>query len=136
MSYLKTQGLTCARTPCCVCAFSLSVVAGLTLIDFLALPPKARVSCTYQGEEGEGFLGLRKISRFLNALRKAAAVVEYCTLRDRTRFLTRTQLSFPSRQHAAVCVNGPPASHIVLWLLRRRAPILGSAVINTTVTAP
>ena len=36
-------------------------ITGLPLIDFLALPPKARVSCTYQGEEGEGFLGLRKM---------------------------------------------------------------------------
>ena len=37
-------------------------VTGLTLIDYIALPPKARVSCSYQGEEGgEGFLGLRKL---------------------------------------------------------------------------
>ena len=37
-------------------------VTGLTLIDYLALPPKAKVACTYQGEEGgEGFLGLRKM---------------------------------------------------------------------------
>ena len=37
-------------------------VTGLTLIDYLALPPKARISCSYQGEEGgEGFLGLRKM---------------------------------------------------------------------------
>lgn len=37
-------------------------ITGLTLIDFLALPPKARVSVTYQGEEGgEGFMGLRKM---------------------------------------------------------------------------
>ena len=37
-------------------------ITGLTLIDFLALPPKARVSVTYQGEEGgEGFIGLRKM---------------------------------------------------------------------------
>ena len=37
-------------------------VTGLTLIDYLALPPKARVSCSYIGEEGgEGFHGLRKI---------------------------------------------------------------------------
>ena len=36
-------------------------VTGLTLLDYLALPPKARVSISYQGEEGgEGFLGLRK----------------------------------------------------------------------------
>ena len=37
-------------------------VTGLTLIDYLALPLKARISCSYQGEEGgEGFLGLRKM---------------------------------------------------------------------------
>ena len=37
-------------------------VTGLTLSDYLALPPKARISCSYQGEEGgEGFLGLRKL---------------------------------------------------------------------------
>ena len=37
-------------------------VTGLTLVDFLALPPKAKVGITYQGEEGgEGFLGLRKM---------------------------------------------------------------------------
>jgi len=36
-------------------------ITGLTLIDFLALPPKARVAVAYQGDEGEGFLGLRKM---------------------------------------------------------------------------
>ena len=37
-------------------------VTGVTLRDFLALPPKARVACSYQGDEhGEGFLGLRKL---------------------------------------------------------------------------
>ena len=37
-------------------------VTGLTLLDFLALPPKAKISCTFQGDEGgEGFLGLRKM---------------------------------------------------------------------------
>lgn len=37
-------------------------VTGLTLLDFLALPPRAKVSCTFQGEDGgEGFLGLRKM---------------------------------------------------------------------------
>ena len=36
-------------------------VTGLTLIDYIALPPKARVAVSYQGEEGEGFLGLRKM---------------------------------------------------------------------------
>lgn len=37
-------------------------VTGLTLIDFLALPPRARVAISYKGEEGaEGFLGLKKL---------------------------------------------------------------------------
>jgi hypothetical protein len=37
-------------------------VTGLTLLDFVALPPNAKVACTYQGEDGaEGFLGLRKM---------------------------------------------------------------------------
>ena len=37
-------------------------VTGLTLIDFLALPPKAKVSLTYAGEEGaEAFLSLKKL---------------------------------------------------------------------------
>lgn len=37
-------------------------VTGLTLIDFLALPPRARVSLAFKGEEGaEGFLGLKKL---------------------------------------------------------------------------
>jgi len=37
-------------------------VTGLTLVDYVALPPKARISCSYQGEEGgEGFIGLRKL---------------------------------------------------------------------------
>jgi len=37
-------------------------VTGLTLFDFVALPPNAKVACTYQGEDGaEGFLGLRKM---------------------------------------------------------------------------
>lgn len=37
-------------------------VTGLTLVDFVALPPNAKVACTYLGEEGaEGFLGLRKM---------------------------------------------------------------------------
>ena len=37
-------------------------VTGLTLLDFLALPPKAKVSLTFQGEDGgEGFLSLRKM---------------------------------------------------------------------------
>jgi hypothetical protein len=37
-------------------------VTGLTCIDFLALPPQARIAITYNGEEGaEGFVGLRKL---------------------------------------------------------------------------
>lgn len=37
-------------------------VTGLTLIDFLALPPRARLAISYKGEEmGEGFLALRKL---------------------------------------------------------------------------
>lgn len=37
-------------------------VTGLTLIDFLALPPRAKITITYNGEEGaEGFLSLRKL---------------------------------------------------------------------------
>lgn len=37
-------------------------VTGLTLIDFLALPPKARIAITYNGEDGgEGFLSLKKL---------------------------------------------------------------------------
>lgn len=37
-------------------------VTGLTCIDFLALPPKARVAITFQGDEkGEGFIALKKL---------------------------------------------------------------------------
>mmetsp|Transcript_27001 Transcript_27001/g.45303 ORF Transcript_27001/g.45303 Transcript_27001/m.45303 type:complete len:665 (-) Transcript_27001:189-2183(-) len=36
-------------------------ITGLTLIDFLALPPKARLAITYSGDEGEGFFSLRKL---------------------------------------------------------------------------
>lgn len=37
-------------------------LTGLTLIDFIALPAKARVSISYSGEGGaEGFFGLRKL---------------------------------------------------------------------------
>lgn len=37
-------------------------VTGLTLIDFLALPPKARIAITYNGEDGgEGFIALKKL---------------------------------------------------------------------------
>jgi len=47
---------------CAVGPHSAGNVTGLTLIDFVALPPKARISVTYQGEEGgEGFIGLKKL---------------------------------------------------------------------------
>ena len=37
-------------------------LTGLTLVDFIALPAKARVSISYSGESGaEGFFGLRKL---------------------------------------------------------------------------
>ena len=37
-------------------------VTGLTLVDFLALPPRARIAITYSHEEtGEGFLSLKKL---------------------------------------------------------------------------
>jgi hypothetical protein len=37
-------------------------VTGLTLVDFLALPPKARIAVTYNGESGgEGFISLKKL---------------------------------------------------------------------------
>ncbi|CAG9312921.1 unnamed protein product [Blepharisma stoltei] len=37
-------------------------IAGLTLIDFIALPARARISIVYNGElHAEGFLGLRKL---------------------------------------------------------------------------
>ena len=37
-------------------------VTGLTLIDFLALPAKAKVAVAYEGETGaEGFLSLKKL---------------------------------------------------------------------------
>ena len=37
-------------------------VAGLTLVDFLALPARARISITYTGDaDAEGFLSLRKL---------------------------------------------------------------------------
>jgi hypothetical protein len=45
-----------------VCGCAAGSVTGLTLIDFLALPPRAKISITYTGEEGaEGFVGLRKL---------------------------------------------------------------------------
>lgn len=35
---------------------------GLTLIDFIVLPARARISVTYTGEiGGEGFLGLKRL---------------------------------------------------------------------------
>ncbi|KAL0241566.1 hypothetical protein GEMRC1_006801 [Eukaryota sp. GEM-RC1] len=41
---------------------SVGNVTGLTCIDFLVLPARARLAISYQGEEGaEGFLGLRKL---------------------------------------------------------------------------
>lgn len=37
-------------------------LTGLTLIDFIALPPRARLSISYSGENcAEGFIGLRKL---------------------------------------------------------------------------
>lgn len=36
-------------------------VTGLTLLDFVALPARARLSLTFQGEHGEGFFSLRKL---------------------------------------------------------------------------
>lgn len=37
-------------------------IAGLTLIDFIALPARARISVSFSGESSaEGFLGLRKL---------------------------------------------------------------------------
>eukprot|EP01022_Parablepharisma_sp_SALTPOND_P018885 TRINITY_DN3149_c2_g1_i1.p1 TRINITY_DN3149_c2_g1~~TRINITY_DN3149_c2_g1_i1.p1 ORF type:complete len:945 (+),score=132.86 TRINITY_DN3149_c2_g1_i1:1642-4476(+) len=40
----------------------LCKIIGLTLIDFISLPPRARVSVSYSGEaDVEGFLGLRKL---------------------------------------------------------------------------
>jgi hypothetical protein len=37
-------------------------ITGLTLIDFISLPPKARITVSYNGDpEVEGFLGLRKL---------------------------------------------------------------------------
>jgi hypothetical protein len=37
-------------------------ITGLTLFDFIAIPPRARLSLCYTGEgAGEGFFGLRKL---------------------------------------------------------------------------
>ena len=40
---------------------SFGNVTGLTMIDFIILPDKAKLSITYTGEEGIGFLGLKKL---------------------------------------------------------------------------
>ena len=39
---------------------SFGNVTGLTMVDFIILPDKAKLSITYTGEEGIGFLGLKK----------------------------------------------------------------------------
>jgi hypothetical protein len=40
----------------------LLALAGLTHVDFLALPAKARVSMIYEGDEhAEGFMGIKKL---------------------------------------------------------------------------
>ena len=36
-------------------------ITGLSLVDFIALPPGAKLTLTYNGEVGEGFLGLKKL---------------------------------------------------------------------------
>lgn len=37
-------------------------IIGVTLVDFIALPPRARLSISYSGDSAaEGFLGLRKL---------------------------------------------------------------------------
>ena len=37
-------------------------ITGLTLLDFIALPARARISLTFSSESiGEGFLNLRKL---------------------------------------------------------------------------
>ena len=40
---------------------SFGNVTGLTLVDFIILPDKAKLSISYTGEEGIGFLGLKKL---------------------------------------------------------------------------
>jgi hypothetical protein len=38
------------------------IILGLTLIDFIVLPARARLSFTFTGESGgEGFFGLRRL---------------------------------------------------------------------------
>ena len=42
--------------------YTNSNITGLTHVDFIALPSRARVSCSYQGDDdAEAFLGLRKL---------------------------------------------------------------------------
>lgn len=36
-------------------------ILGLSRVEYLALPARARVSVSYTGESGEGFLGLKKL---------------------------------------------------------------------------
>jgi hypothetical protein len=36
-------------------------ILGLTRVEYLALPARARISVSYTGETGEGFLGLKKL---------------------------------------------------------------------------
>ena len=40
---------------------SFGNVTGLTMVDFIILPDKAKLSITYTGEEGIGFLRLSKL---------------------------------------------------------------------------
>ena len=40
---------------------SSGCVTGLTMIDFVVLPARARLSVGYQGDMGEGFLGLKRL---------------------------------------------------------------------------
>ena len=40
---------------------SFGNVTGLTMIDFIILPDKAKINISYTGEEGIGFLGLKKL---------------------------------------------------------------------------
>ena len=40
---------------------SFGNVTGLTMVDFIILPDKAKLSISYTGEEGIGFLGLKKL---------------------------------------------------------------------------
>ena len=40
---------------------SFGNITGLTMVDFIILPDKAKLSITYTGEEGIGFLGLKKL---------------------------------------------------------------------------